>query len=231
MTKVSVIIPLHDHAATVAETIESVVHQHDLGEISVEIVVVDDCSTDGGPELVASTFSDLMQRDELLLLRHDARRKAAAARNTGYRACSGELLVFLDSDDLFTPRRLRTQIDALAAHPEAGIVSGRMEEFAEAGWAGRPASGPIATNIAGVMMLRREAFERLGLFNEAMAMREVVEWGARVIRSGVEVLSIEDVVLRRRLHSGNHGLAHSPAASTSELLKTMRAHLDAKRTE
>ena len=231
MTSISVIIPLHDHVTTVTETIESTFHQRDLGGISVEVVVVDDCSTDGGPQLVASTFAEQVQRGELLLLRHETRRKAAAARNTGFRACSGDMLVFLDSDDLLTPRRLRTQFDALEAHPEVGVVTGWLEEFADPGWTGRPAFGPTATNIVGAMMLRRSAFEQLGFFDETMAAREVVEWGARLVRSGVEVLSTDDVVLRRRLHSGNHGLAHSPTASTSELLRTMRAHLVAKRTE
>lgn len=229
MTTISVIIPLHDHADTVCATIESVLAQESVPDIGVEIVVVDDLSTDGGPDRVRTTFAAQVAAGTLQVLQHATRRRAAAARNTGYAACSGELLLFLDSDDLLPPDRFANQVAALRANPQAGAAGGMIAEFASDGWRGRPpVAEPISSRMAAALLIRREAYETIGAFDETLEAREVVEWGTRLLRSDVVVADVPHVVLHRRLHGANHGLAHR---NTAELLNTARAHLLARRTD
>ena len=98
--KVSVIIPTYNRADMVGDAIQSVIDQtyH-----SWELIIVDDGSQDNTSEVVAQ-FSDPRIR-----YIYQENKKLPAARNTGIRASSGEYLVFLDSDDLFMPDKLRAQ--------------------------------------------------------------------------------------------------------------------------
>jgi glycosyltransferase involved in cell wall biosynthesis len=119
MSRVSVVIPLHDAAPYIAETLDSVAAQTLPAH---EVIVVDDGSRDGGAEVA--------ERHPLgpRVIRQ-ANGGPAKARNAGVRASSGELLAFLDADDLWTPRKLERQVEAIERDPEVGLVFGDFELF------------------------------------------------------------------------------------------------------
>ena len=96
---VSVIIPLHNGEPYLAQALDSVAAQ-DYG--ALEIVVVDDGSTDGGAAIAASR--------DVVLIRQE-QRGAGAARNTGIDRARGEILMFLDQDDLWLPTKVRRQVE------------------------------------------------------------------------------------------------------------------------
>jgi glycosyltransferase involved in cell wall biosynthesis len=77
--------------------------------VELEVIVVDDCSTD-------ETAARLAELDDprVRVVRHESRRGLAGAHNTGVAEAGGEWLAFLDDDDLWSPRKLRTQLDAAA---------------------------------------------------------------------------------------------------------------------
>src|SRR5580658_4759361 len=102
--RVSVVIPLYNRAHTIERALASVERQR-FGDF--EIVVVDDASSDGGAGKIGARDS------RLRILRHEANRGAAAARNTGVDAARGEYIAFLDSDDEWLPEKLATQIAVL----------------------------------------------------------------------------------------------------------------------
>lgn len=103
---VSIIIPVFNDPGYLAEALASVLAQT-LG--SWEAVVVDDGSTTGGAAAVVASVGDARLR----LLRHDENRGLAAARNTGIRAASSDLLVTLDADDQLEPGYLAAVVEAL----------------------------------------------------------------------------------------------------------------------
>jgi len=111
MPVASVIIPTFNRRALVAEAIESVLAQR---EADFELIVVDDGSTDGTEAALAPL------RDRFRLLRQ-ANRGVSAARNAGARIARGQWLAFLDSDDLWLPDKLGTQMAFLRAHAEVRI--------------------------------------------------------------------------------------------------------------
>lgn len=108
----SVVIPTFNRAQMTLRAVRSV-----LGQTfrDFEVVVVDDGSTDG----LQGALSDL-DDPRLKCLRHEQRRGANAARNTGVENASGELVAFLDSDDEWLPQKLAVQMAVLQAHTQRG---------------------------------------------------------------------------------------------------------------
>src|ERR1035437_46765 len=100
--KVSVIMPVLNGERFIAEAVESVLAQT---YSRYELIVIDDGSTDGTPERVASYRGKL----ELQYVRHAERQGIAASMNDGVRHATGDLIAFLDHDDAWFPEFLETQ--------------------------------------------------------------------------------------------------------------------------
>lgn len=112
--KVSIIIRTYNRAYIIREAIESALKQT---YSNYEIIIVDDGSADKTRDIVA-TFKD----ERIRYICHEKNRGVGAACNTGITAATGELVAFLDSDDLWNEDYLARQVDFLTRHPEAGAV-------------------------------------------------------------------------------------------------------------
>ena len=109
--KVSVIIPAFNRSRMLCEAIDSVLQQdYD----NFELIVVDDGSTDGTPEALRS------YQDGIIYIRQE-NKGVSVARNRGLEAASGDLIAFLDSDDLWLPGKLSCQVEFFNTHPDAMI--------------------------------------------------------------------------------------------------------------
>jgi GT2 family glycosyltransferase len=115
----SVIIPAYNRAELIGLTLQSVLAQ-ELGDL--EIIVVDDGSTDGTPEIVR-TFGDR------ITLLHQENKGPGAARNAGLRAATGEYAAFLDSDDLWFPWTAATYSAAIELHQKPAFIAGKPFVF------------------------------------------------------------------------------------------------------
>ena len=109
---VSVIVPAYNCAATIAETLESVLAQ-DHG--AVEVIVVNDGSKDHTLEVLHGFGDRIRVVDQ-------ANAGPPAARNAGIAAARGEYLAFVDADDIWLPGKVSAQVRHLEAHPEVGTV-------------------------------------------------------------------------------------------------------------
>jgi len=112
--KVSVVMPTYNRAYIIREALESA-----LGQTyrDFELIVVDDGSSDNTREIVAS-----LPQEKIRYIRHERNRGCSAAYNTGIAAATGELVAFLDSDDLWQPDYLTRQVEFLLRHPEVDAV-------------------------------------------------------------------------------------------------------------
>ncbi len=110
--RVSVVVPAHNAAAFVGETLASVRAQTFT---DVELIVVDDGSHDETARRVRETAPGA-------LLMEGPRRGVSQARNAGVRAARGDYVALLDHDDLWEPDKTRRQVDALESDPSAGLV-------------------------------------------------------------------------------------------------------------
>lgn len=117
---VSVVIPTYNRAQFLIQSVESVLTQTYK---DIEILIVDDGSTDNTEILVKQKYSD----NEKVKYLRQKNRGAAAARNYGIREARGEFFALLDSDDLWKPEKLERQIKCMRKVPEAGIIWTDME--------------------------------------------------------------------------------------------------------
>ena len=118
--KVSVIIPAYNRRHTIEATLQSLVKQKYR---PLEIIVVDDGSSDGTWELLQELkFTEIEFRPI-----RQTNAGAAAARNTGIKASTGELIQFLDSDDLLDPEKLSQQVAVFQSQPEVDVAYGHWQ--------------------------------------------------------------------------------------------------------
>lgn len=117
--RVTVLIPLYNRAKYIEETISSVLVQ-DYPDI--ELIVIDDGSTDGGDKIV----ENYANKNRLTLLRHpgNVNKGQSAALNLGLNAASGEFIGILDSDDIYLPGKISKQVEFLNRNPDVGLVYG-----------------------------------------------------------------------------------------------------------
>jgi glycosyltransferase involved in cell wall biosynthesis len=124
----SVVIPTWNRAHVVCEAVASALDQGALNQPSrgVEVIVVDDASSDGTIELVKKTFG---RRVHLLPL--TIQRGPGAARNAGALLACGEYIAFLDSDDVWLPGKLEAELRVFAEFPDANAVVSDSQSFYE----------------------------------------------------------------------------------------------------
>lgn len=111
MAEVTVVIPTHNRRTLLTRTLHSVLAQRD---VDIAVVVVDDGGSDGTEKAVAD-----LDDTRVALVRHARPRGVSAARNSGIEKAATPWLAFVDDDDLWAPNKLRSQLDALAAHASA----------------------------------------------------------------------------------------------------------------
>ena len=119
----SVVIPTWNRAQLVRDAIESALRQRE-GE--VEVIVVDDASTDSTAELIEREFGERVR-----LLRLEHRRGPGGARNAGAHLVRGEFVAFLDSDDIWLPGKLDAELHVFARFPDAEVVVSDSQNFFE----------------------------------------------------------------------------------------------------
>ena len=198
---VSVVIPTHNYAAFLGEALASVQLQN---YAALEVIVVDDGSTDGTRELVLAHGSNV----RYIAQQHSG---PATARNRGVEAARGDLLAFLDADDLWVEGKLACQTRGLESHPEVDMVFGHTEEFFSAELSReerariRLLPGHQLGLLPGAMVVRRQAFDRAGGFDPRWRVGEFIDWYLRATGLGLTAVMLPDLVLRRRLHRSNLG--------------------------
>jgi glycosyltransferase involved in cell wall biosynthesis len=220
---VSVVIPCHNGERYVAEAIRSVLLQ--TCEV-LEIIVVDDGSTDGSRDAVAA-FGAAVRAV------HQPRAGASAARNRGAELARGELIAFLDADDLWTERALSALCAPLGHDASLGMTVGLMEQFVSpelpdgARHGFRFSPDPVPARMCGSVLLRRSEFERVGGFATRLESGEFTDWILRAEAMGVRFVTVPELVLRRRLHLCNHGVTRRDARQ--DYVKVVKAALDRRR--
>jgi glycosyltransferase involved in cell wall biosynthesis len=195
-----VVIPVHNGTSYLREAVRSALDQEGT---DVRVVVVDDGSTDGVAAEVAS-----WAEPRVTLVRHDARRGIAAARNRGAVVADRDWLAFLDADDRWPLDRTRRLAEQVADGAFA-IAVGRVAAGADLdACATSPADHLPRALLAGGILCRRSTFERVGAFDESLRVGEFVEWMARARRMGIEERAVPVVSLLRRVHDANTTRTH-----------------------
>jgi glycosyltransferase involved in cell wall biosynthesis len=216
-------IPVYNGEAYLAEAIGSALAQ---SYRPIEIVVVDDGSDDASGE-VARRFGDAVRFERQL------RRGNGAARNRAVALATGALFMFLDADDRIVPGALERLAGVLERDPSLQAVYGHVREFvspdveAEARAHLRPPLDRIAGCLPTNMLMRRDAFLRVGGFATDLRVGVTVDWSARAQELGMATVLLDDVLFERRLHAANNGLREQE--HRRHYLRVVKAALDRRR--
>ena len=219
---VSVVIPVYNGAQYLAEAIESVLAQDYR---PVELIVVDDGSTDASGEIAQSYPQAHCIRQ--------TNQGVSAARNAGIAAVRGEFIAFLDADDIWTADKLTAQVGYLLAHPEVGFAFARQRFFFEPGIEALPwFRQELLTQdhvgfVPSTLVARKGVFERAGGFDTALGRGEDTQWLLRAGDCGIQMGIVQETLLLRRVHSGNVSLMKS--LDYRLLLRLLKQSIDRRR--
>lgn len=195
---ISVIVAAYNAEEYLAEALDSIFSQDYQSQ---EVIVVDDGSTDETAAIAKShpKVHYVWQHNQ----------GNGMARNTGLSHTAGELISFLDADDIWLPGKSSIEAEYLAHHPESGCVIASMRNFLQSG-AAQPfwvsdemLSQDCKAYHLGTLMAHRWVFQQVGNFDPALAFSTDLDWFARLIESRIEFGALPDVLLRRRIHATN----------------------------
>lgn len=178
---VSIILPTHNGETYIRQSIESCLTQT---YADIELIVVDDGSTDGTPAVLAAYHDPRIR-----LIRHDVNKRLPAALNTGFAAATGAYLTWTSDDNVFTPHAIETMASYLDSHHGVDFVYAGYTIIDEH-------SAPLRTvdalpprelfysNCIGACFLyRRAVYEGTGAFDETLFLVEDYDYWFRVRRA------------------------------------------------
>ena len=199
-------MPAYNAERWIAETLESVVRQ---ASPPLEVVVVDDGSTDG-------TLARAKEFGPPVRVVAQENRGAPAAYNRGFREARGDYVAMCPADDLWEPRKLEWQQEALRAHPEVDVAFGgaRYFGFKDARFPSPPGEGVLQRDAflramycqdlvpAPTTVVRRQLHERLGGFREDIPIEDYEFW-LRALCNGAVFYFEPRLLVRLRDHGEN----------------------------
>lgn len=243
MPRVAVLMPARDAARTVRSALRSIARQtvRDLA-----VVVVDDGSLDGTPELVARA----VERDRRIALVRGCGEGVARALNRGLARCDAEVVARMDADDLAHPRRLERQLAALAASPRLWAVGSQVRAFprrdVKAGmhryvaWLNGLTSPELVARdllvesplVHPAAAIRRDALDRLGGWRDGGFPEDYDLW-LRARASGGELTNLAEPLLlwregplRATRRDPRYALSRHVALKCEHLRRTLLARRD-----
>jgi glycosyltransferase involved in cell wall biosynthesis len=225
---ISVIMPTFRRPHTLVAALKSVIEQDG---VRVEVLVIDDCP-DGSAEKCVARMGDA--RIRYLRNPQPSGGRPAILRNLGLPLATGELIHFLDDDDIVPPGHYKAVLAAFDRMPHVGVVFGRMQGFGErraevrseqrlfieaarrasrclkfgASWAftSRLLFEPLMF-VGGAAVVRRQCVEAVGGWDTSIEVMEDVDFYARTIRK-FGAYFMDRVALLYRIH--DHSLMHGP---------------------
>ncbi len=201
---VSIIIPCYNNEKVIAETIDSALSQ---SYSSIEIIVVDDGSTDQSAKVV----QDISSKHPDIIFHSKENRGPSHTRNFGAQISKGEFLIFLDADDKLHPDYVKKCIAEYQRNPELNIVYSGAEFFGNKSGIWKlpdfePTSFLLNNCIPIFAMLRRDVFFDVGKFDENMHFIEDWELWIRILKKYPGVYKIPETLFYYRKSAAKNSL-------------------------
>lgn len=194
---ISVIIPVKNGQNYIKEAIENIKKQ----DMNVEIIVVDDCSTDNTVEIAESYGCKIVK--------HEVSKGQVAGKNSGLKVAQGKYIMFHDHDDIMQDGALKRLYDEF--EPDIMAVEAKVQDWYSSDLSEEERTKtPIKQEpywglFTGAILIRKEAFDKIGFFNEAVHTGEIIEWQSKMDSNGFKIKKIDFVSTQRRVHTTNFG--------------------------
>ncbi|HEV7412056.1 MAG TPA: glycosyltransferase [Casimicrobiaceae bacterium] len=223
--RLSVVLPVFNGASFLAAAVDSVLAQTRSAD---EVIAVDDGSTDDSRAILA--------RYPAVRVVSQANAGCAAARNAGAALASGDAIAFVDQDDIQCVERFARQIDALRADSRLGFVVCSQQNFLSETmvrpppWCDpRTLAGPQHGFGANTLLLRREVFSRVGVFDPGKVPMDDSDWLLRALDGGERYLHLDAALVRRRIHDANLSARRYTPLGTHLMARTLHESLQRRR--
>ena len=219
---ISVIVPAYNAERYIEEAIQSIYNQ---AYKPLEVIVVDDGSTDGTCN-IAGKFGE-----SVTYIRQE-NGGPADAKNRGLKISKGDIIAFLDADDLWPDSKIHTQLAYFSKYPAVEVVMGLVQclvlsETIESSCTFNEFGPPSLMIALGAGLYKRSVFEKLGNFDRKLQIGEDVDWFMRIRENGIPISIIDTVTLYYRFHKTN--ITRDRNIRNSFFLKAMKKSLDRRR--
>lgn len=221
--KISAIITVYNGEKYIAEALQSIFNQD---YPNMEVIVIDDGSTDRTSEVVNKFLGKL-----LYYFQENA--GIAAAKNLGIEKATGDYFSFLDADDLWLNEKTNKQISLLLDDPSVDLVFGNVKQFYSPELTAETREKYLCPENAypgihsGTMLIRRESFFKVGLFDTKWHKGIFNDWYLRASEVGFKTYTFDDIFMMRRIHENNHGIVNR--SKSIEYVRMLKASLDRKK--
>jgi glycosyltransferase involved in cell wall biosynthesis len=225
---ISCVVPVYNGERHLEEALDSILAQEWR---PLEVIVVDDGSTDRTPAVATQVAESAPE----VLVVSQANAGPTVARNNGISHARGDLICFLDADDLWHPEKLVRQARRFAADPDLDHCVHHIQNFWEEELAdeaeeyrdharGKPTPGYVTQ----CLMVRRRAFEKIGTFDSDLKHGDSADWFLRAREAGLTGDLMPDVLTYRRMHAENRSRVMA-SGSLDEFFGILKQSLDRKR--
>lgn len=221
---ISVIVPVYNGSKFVSAAVESIRRQN---YSPLEIIIVDDGSTDDTKKISMSLGSGINYA-------YQRNSGPASARNKGLELASGEIIGFLDVDDLWPANKLNIQLAHFTADPMIEVVMGRTQYVKLPGAPDIDIQfeGPentLAYINLGSGLFKKSVFDKVGNFDESLLYCEDHDWFLRARELGVSIKILKQITLYYRVHA--QSMSHNEDLSKQYiyLIKALKKSLDRRR--
>ncbi len=204
---VSIVLPVYNGSVGLAEALESCLNQ---SHRNLELIIVDDASTDNTPEIISNYAS---QDSRVRPIRHDTNKRLPAALNSGFAVARGELLTWTSHDNLYRPPAIATMANVLEANPCVDVVyAGYTFIDSDGNTLGRmtappPTELPYWNAVGACFLYRRSLHEILGDYDEKCFLVEDYEYWLRAVGS-FRFHALQRDLYLYRVHEGSLSRSH-----------------------
>lgn len=213
---ISVIVPVYNGEKYLAHALESIMAQdYKL----LDIIVINDGSTDKSAQ-IAKSYP--------VRYSFQAHSGLGAALNHGIKLARGDYFSFLDADDLWVKTKLSRQLACFKNDPTLDMVFGKVTEFKDIdGKKSRVTSLGRGSLMKGTMLIKRDAFFRVGLFETKWQLGDFIDWYLRAHEMKLKSHTLPNILYKRRIHKSNMG--KRLRGERKDYLHILKASLDRRK--
>lgn len=193
---ISVIIPVKNGHKYLSAALEGIKAQ----KMNVEIIVVNDASTDDTAAIALNYGAKVVH--------HETSKGQVAGKNSGLKVAQGKYIMFHDHDDKMREGTLAKLYEAICADDDLFMVMGKVKDFISEDAADKDIQikpEPYWGLFTGAILMRKELFDKVGLFDESVHTGEIIELQMKMQQAGLKIEKLDFVASDRRLHDSNFG--------------------------
>ncbi len=223
---ISIVMPVFNGERYISEAIHSI---SSASSSIREIIVIDDQSNDSTQSIVQNMRSSM---PELRYVRLHKNSGPGPARNRGIQLAKGAFVGFLDADDLYMPGALDTLLDPLLEDDTHDLSMGRIRAYRSAddsysNPSFKPAGEAIRCYQLSTVIVRRDAFQKFGVFDPRYLHCEDIDWFFRIQEQGARIFCVDEITSLHREHPNN--LSGDSVNGMADFTKVMQASLVRRR--